>query len=273
MKVEHVTKSEDRIETIVNSDVRMNSIGEGLSLGIVCPMANEEASAVAFVEELLAVCDQFAFERVELYTIFDNVCVDGSLQLMQELAKGESRIKAIWAPENRCVVDAYKRGYREALVRKNDWILEIDAGFSHDPKQVSDFFREMKEGKDCVFAVRFGIAGARFEGGLGRKIVSRGGTLLTNFLLGTKMPDMTSGFELFSSDALETILARGVYSRGPFFQTEIRTHAHQLNYGLVPITYKSPSHVVGSTVLWDAFSGLYRLYKQRDIQSNYRVTK
>jgi dolichol-phosphate mannosyltransferase len=255
----------NRMSGTTNSKQELNSIGLGLNLGIVCPMANEKDNAVAFVQELLAVCDQFSFERVELYTIFDNVCVDGSHALLQGLAESNSRICVVWAPENRCVVDAYKRGYQEALDRENDWILEIDAGFSHDPKQIPDFFREMSKGRDCVFGARFGIRGAVFDGGFSRKIISMGGTLLTNLLVGTRMPDMTSGFELFSRSALETILARGVFSKGPFFQTEIRTHAHQLNYALVPIAYRSPSHVVGSTVLRDALAGLWRLYQQRNI--------
>ena len=49
------------------------------------------------------------------------------------------------------MVDAYVRGYKQALGRGNDWILEIDAGFSHDPRQIPLFFSEMTKAQDCVF--------------------------------------------------------------------------------------------------------------------------
>ena len=82
-------------------------------------------------------------------------------------------------------------------------------------------------GNDCVFGSRF-TQGAANLGTPWRRTVSRGGTLLTNLLLGTRLTDMTSGFELFTRDALEHVLARGIRSRGPFFQTEIKAHCRDL---------------------------------------------
>jgi dolichol-phosphate mannosyltransferase len=96
-----------------------------------------------------------------------------------------------------------------------------------------------------------------------RRIFSRGGTALTNMLLGTKLKDMTSGFEMFSRPALQKILARGIHSRGHFFQTEIRTHCRNMAFVEVPIQYQLASESVNGAVLKDAFTNLWRLFRLR----------
>ena len=93
-----------------------------------------------------------------------------------------------------------------------------------------------------------------------RYITSLGGTIISNLLLGTKLSDMTSGFELFKREALQKILDKGILSRGPFFQTEIRAYAHQFRITEVPIHHREASHNIGGADLRDAFSNLWRLF-------------
>jgi dolichol-phosphate mannosyltransferase len=231
------------------------------ALGIACPMANEGPDGARFVEEVLRHCD--GFRRVEFFAILDKATKDNSLELLRDLATREPRLRVIWAPENRNVVDAYFRGYREALNAGNDWILEIDAGFSHQPTDLAAFFTAMEQGYDCVFGSRF-MKGARVtESTLKRTIVSRGGTFLTNALTGTTQTDMTSGFELFSRAALEMVLEKGVQSRAHFFQTEIKFHCRNLRFVEVPIHYRSPSPRLGAASVKDAFRQLWRLRSER----------
>ena len=80
---------------------------------------------------------------------------------------------------------------------------------------------KIEEGYDCVFGSRFIKGGSMPDSTLRRKLISRGGSILANFLLGTKLKDMTSGFELFSSSALQMVVDKGIISKGHFFQTEI----------------------------------------------------
>ncbi|MGA9068872.1 MAG: glycosyltransferase, partial [Terracidiphilus sp.] len=156
-------------------------------------MANEGDDAVSFCQAVLEQCG--GFRRVTFFAVFDRVTKDSSLDQMRALEWTEPRLSVVWAPENRCVVDAYLRGYKEALASECDWILEIDAGFSHQPEDIPQFFNAMDQGLDCVFGSRFI---GRFEkSSFKRHFVSWGGTLLANLLLGTRQTDMTSGFELF----------------------------------------------------------------------------
>jgi dolichol-phosphate mannosyltransferase len=234
-----------------------------VSLGVVCPMANERETAVRFVGDVLEQCAPFRFKSVTFFAVLDRASRDGTLELLRESEPRLPGLRVVWAPENRSVVDAYLRGYREALDAGCDWILEIDAGYSHQPSDIPRFFEKMSEGYDCVFGNRFGAGGRITESSFKRRLISRGGTLLSNFLLGTRLNDMTSGFELFTAAALREILGKGIHSRGHFFQTEIKAHAHALRIAEVPIHYRAASQSVNNKVLKDAFTNLWRLYRAR----------
>lgn len=232
-----------------------------IRLGIVCPMANERETAVKFVNTVLKQCREF--KEVTFFAVLDHVCKDGTIDLLNDLAGQQPQLSVIWAPEDKCVVDAYIRGYRESVKAGCDWILEIDAGFSHEPSEIPRLFEKMQQGYDCVFGSRFCKGGAMLEAPLARRIISRGGSILVNVLLGTKLKDMTSGFELFSRSALEMILNKGIESKGHFFQTEIKTHCHKLRIVEVPIHYRTPSASINIVILKDAFRNLFRLFKLR----------
>lgn len=231
-------------------------------LGVVCPMANEEATAVAFVEAVLRECRQPPLVSVTLFAVLDTVSTDGTRRLLDEFSRRRPQLQVVWAPENRGVADAYVRGYREALAAGCDWILEIDAGFAHDPSQIPAFLALMADGADCVFGSRFAPGGAD-RATLGRRVLSRGGTALANLFLGTRLSDMTGGFELFRREALERVLERGIRSRGPFFQTEVKAHCHGLRLAEVPISYEAGSHRIGVRAVAEALAGLVHLFRLR----------
>lgn len=234
-----------------------------ISLGIVCPMANEEASAVPFVNEVLDQCRSQGFKSVTLFAVLDNKSKDNTRELLENLSKEQAALQVVWAPENRCVVDAYVAGYRQALKASADWILEIDAGFSHQPSDMPPFFARMLEGYDCVFGSRFCRGGQVTDSSFKRYFISRTGTILANSLLGTRLKDMTSGYELFTHRSLQYVLDKGIRSRGPFFQTEIKAYCHRLNIVETPIHYRAATHDIGSSALKDSFSNLWRLFRLR----------
>lgn len=232
-----------------------------MNLAIVCPMANEGDNALAFARATLEQC--VGFQSVTFLAVLDKASTDNTRQILEDLARTNPAVVVVWAPENRCAVDAYIRGYREALIRDADWILEIDAGFSHQPEDIPQFFDQMEKGYDCVFGSRFMHGGKISAGSSKRYFVSRMGTVLSNLLLGTNLADMTSGFEMFSHKALKHILDRGIRSRAHFFQTEIKVYCRNLKIVEVPIHYKSPSPRMKSSAITDAFRQLGRLFAMR----------
>lgn len=225
-------------------------------------MANESATAVEFVNDVLAQCVPCGFESLTFFVVLDHVSRDDTRQLLEELERQRPELRVIWAPENKGVAEAYIRGYREAITAECDWILEIDAGFSHQPSDIPRFFNEMLNGNVCVFGSRF-RKGGRNLGTLRRRVISRGGTVLANALLGTKLSDMTSGFQLFTKPALEAVLEKGIRSKGPFFQTEMKTHCRGFRISEVSIQYDAGSHSIGREALSESFRHLWRLFRLR----------
>lgn len=247
----------------VSSSIKDSLRFSDVTLGIVCPMANESATATDFVTAVLEQCNSRGFKAVTFFAILDQATKDNTRELLESLQQSQPQLQVVWAPENRGIVDAYLRGYREAIQSGCDWILEIDSGFSHQPSDIPKFFNRMLEGHDCVFGSRFCEGGKISESPIKRYVISRGGTILANTLLGTKLSDMTSGFEMFSRPALEKVLNRGIQSRGPFFQTEIKAYCRNLQISEVPIHYRAASHSISNQVLKDSFSNLWRLFRLR----------
>jgi dolichol-phosphate mannosyltransferase len=227
-------------------------------LAVVTPLANERGTIDEFVRRVMAQL----LPQDRLIAVFDNVCNDGSLNLAREIAQSEPRLHVVFAPENRSVVDAYFRGYREALATDADWILEMDGGLSHLPEEIPPFIAAMLAGYDYAGGSRF-MRGGGFDGPWSRYLISRGGTLLSNVVLGTKMHDMTSGFECFTRKTLHLVVDEGVQSRAHFFQTEIRARMHDLKWTEIPIHYNSPSSSVGKASLSEAFRVLWSLRAKR----------
>ena len=252
-----------RMETEAANLRRAPTQLSAISLGIVCPMANEEISATAFVSEVLEKCRQERFKSVTFFAILDRKSTDQTRNILDDLATRQTDLRVVWSPQNKSVVDAYLVGYREALMAGCDWVLEIDAGFSHQPSDISQFFARMREGYDCVFGSRFCRGGSIKESSRRRYLISRGGSMVSNALLGTSLKDMTSGFELFSRATLQQVLDKGIRSRGPFFQTEIKAYCRRLKVVEVPIQYRGASHEIGGAALKDSFRNLWRLFQMR----------
>lgn len=231
------------------------------TLAIVCPMANERETAEDFTRDLLNQCS--CFKAVDMFAILDQASRDGTKEIMEALARQDSRIHVVWSPENRNVVDAYIRGYHEALNSGADWILEIDAGYSHDPKDIKHFIPHIHPDIDCIFGSRFCEGGAISNSSTQRFLISRIGSISSRWLLGTRLNDMTSGYEMFSRKALQAVLDRGICSQGHFFQTEIKAYCKNMRYVEVPIHYQNASGTIPGFVLLDAIKGLIRLFSMR----------
>jgi dolichol-phosphate mannosyltransferase len=223
-------------------------------LGIVTPLANEERTVASFLEHVVA--QLTPADRV--FCVVDNVSRDRTRQAVEGYGQHDPRVACVWAPENRSVVDAYFRGYRTALDAGCEWILEMDAGGSHRPDQIPQFIRAMQDGYDFAAGSRF-LLGGSHRGGWSRWFISKGGTLLANAVLGTRMRDMTSGFECFARPALQAIIDHGVSSRAHFFQTEIRYLLHDWRWIELPIDYTAASPSVGTATLKDALRSLWKL--------------
>ena len=206
---------------------------------IIIPMANEEDHFHPLISRLKEMMDRLQSGKV--YMVVDTVSVDDTRRLCERIGKEDDRFASIWAPENRNVVDAYMRGYKAALENNHELIIEMDAGLSHDPYALPMFLRVLNEGNECAFGSRFINGGSIVDSHIRRRFLSRVGSMLANICLGTKLWDMTSGYQGFTREIVEKFAKLELMSTGHFYQTELRFLLKKTRYMEVPIHYKAPS--------------------------------
>lgn len=234
---------------------------------VVVPLANESDTFAEFTSILIEVFDRLETAGTfsgEAYFVVDNVSKDNTMQLCEELYARDSRFVPVWAPENRNVVDAYIRGYKEALMaNKYAYIMEMDGGLSHDPSAIPMFLRYLSEGHKCVFGCRFMNGGSIYDSNWRRTVLSRGGTILSNLLLGTHFHDMTSGFMGFHADVASKFVEYGLLSKAHFYQTEVRYLLRAQRYIEAPIHYMAPSPRVSNKAIKNSFAVLFHYWGLR----------
>lgn len=234
-------------------------------------MANESAEFNQFINLLKQTLNPY--NRSIVYFIVDNVSKDNTYELCAELSKTDSKFKTIWAPENKNVVDAYIRGYKEALNNQHEIIIEMDAGLSHDPRALPMFLRVLNEGNECAFGSRFINGGSISHSNWKRTFLSKSGTILSNILLGTKMYDMTSGFQGFHSHIVEMFTSYPLLSKGHFYQTELRYLLRKTRFAEIPIHYKAPSPSVSKKSIINSFKVLFYYFRKRLVFKSHILDK
>ena len=228
---------------------------------VIVPMANESQDFEAFIQVLRTLLDKLGNGKA--YFVVDKASKDNTLELCQQVSAADARFVTVWAPENRNVVDAYIRGLRAAYEAGHEIIIEMDAGLSHDPRAIPMFLRVLNEGNECAFGSRFTNGGSMGNSPLKRRGLSRVGTLLSNTLLGTKMYDMTSGFQGFHRAIVGKLIAYPLKSRAHFYQTEIRYLLRHHRFAEVPIHYNAPSNSVSRNAIKNSLSTLWYYLRQR----------
>ncbi|MBR6238489.1 MAG: glycosyltransferase, partial [Lachnospiraceae bacterium] len=171
------------------------------------------------------------------------------------------RVKCIYYKESRGVISCYLEGFRRALADGAERIIEMDGGGSHKPEELGQFVEKLDEGYDCVWGSRFISGGSISEQPLYRRILSGGGTMLSNIVLGTKLKDMTSGFEAFQADVLKNLNLDAFLSTGHMYQTEMRFYCRNLNTIEVPIHYTGGSSSLKFRSVTEALRILFELKK------------
>lgn len=228
---------------------------------VIIPLANEEADFNPLINALRK--ELTALNSGKVYLITDNASKDRTTELCNQIASTDNRFVAVWAPENRNVVDAYLRGYREALRNNHDFIIEMDAGLSHDPAQLPSFIRAFENGSECVFGSRFMPGGSMGDSPFKRRLLSKTGTVLSNVLLGTRLKDMTSGYQGFSKAVVSSFLNYQLRSKAHFYQTELRYLLRKKKIIEIPITYKAPSPRVSKNAIKNSLQTLMFYFVQR----------
>ena len=223
---------------------------------IVMPVANEEATMAGLIEEILAL----PYDNLYLYPVVDDYSKDGTADIIRSY-ENTGRVKLIYYKESRGVITCYLEGFRRALADGAERIIEMDGGGSHKPSEIPQFIENLDKGYDCVWGSRFVEGGGISSQPLYRRILSSGGTILANVVLGTRLKDMTSGFEGFQAPVLRKLKLDEFLSLGHMYQTEMRYYCRKLNAIEVPIHYVGSSSSLKVSSVTEALRILFELRK------------
>ncbi len=224
---------------------------------IVMPVANEEDTMGGILDEILAL----PYDNLYIYPVVDSYSKDRTEEIIREKASKSDKVRCIFYKESRGVISCYLEGFRRALEDGAEQILEMDGGGSHLPSEIPQFLQRMEEGYDCVWGSRFMEGGSMRQQPLYRRILSQGGTFLANLVLGTKLKDMTSGFEGFQRKVLESMNLDEFLSTGHMYQTEMRFYCRKLQTIEVPIHYVGTASSLKSSSVVEALKLLFKLKK------------
>jgi dolichol-phosphate mannosyltransferase len=185
------------------------------------------------VEALLA-----RLGRDDSVLVIDDNSPDGTGEIADRLAAENSRVAVLHRQKKEGLGPAYLAGFREALGKGAQLVLEMDCDFSHDPDDVPRLIAAAADA-DLVIGSRY-VAGGRVENWTFiRRFISRAGSLYAQVWLLAAVRDLTGGFKCYRRDVLERIDLAAISSRGYAFQIETTYRALRAGFRVseIPITF------------------------------------
>ena len=201
---------------------------------IIIPTYNEIENLPVLVKEIFS----FVGNTDTDILIVDDNSPDGTGQLADKMHAENPRINVMHRAGKLGLGTAYIAGFKYAIERNYDGAFEMDADFSHDPKYLPDFLREI-EHADLVIGSRYIPGGETPNWTLSRKIISGGGNTYTRFMLGLPVHDCTAGFRLYRREVLEAVDLDSVQALGYAFQVEMTNRVLQNGFKIIetPIVF------------------------------------
>ncbi len=207
---------------------------------VIIPTYNERPNITALLPQVLA------NPRLSVLVV-DDGSPDGTGDVVTAAMADSERVHLIRRSGKQGLGTAYLAGFRYALDHDAQFIFEMDADFSHDPRYLPDLLAAAEQRYDLVIGSRYVRGGGTTDWGLARQIISRGGNLYARLILGLPLADMTGGFRCYRQRALAALDLTGVRSNGYSFQIEMAYRVAQagLQVGEVPIIF--PDRRVGTS--------------------------
>lgn len=199
---------------------------------VVIPTYNEHENLEKLTAKVLSQDDSISI------LIVDDNSPDGTGDLADRMAASNPRIIVHHRSGKLGLGSAYREGFRIALEQGADYIIEMDADFSHDPEILPCFFEKMSQ-YDVVIGSRYlnGVSVVNWP--IRRLILSYFASVYTRTITGLRISDCTSGFKCFSRRVLESINLQKIKSDGYSFQIEMNFRCIEQGFrvGEVPIIF------------------------------------
>lgn len=210
-------------------------LAAGRGVCVVLPTYNERENL-----EPMAAAITEALPEARLL-IVDDSSPDGTGTLADTLAAAEARISVLHRPGKEGLGVAYRDGFRWALDHDDvRAVVQMDADFSHDPKDLARLLTPLMADADLVLGTRYITGGGTVGWPLHRQLISRAGTAFARTVLLLPYHDLTGGFKAWRRELLEAIRLREANASGYGFQIETTWWAHRRGARIreIPIVFR-----------------------------------
>jgi dolichol-phosphate mannosyltransferase len=173
--------------------------------------------------------------------VVDDGSPDGTGRIADELAASDKRIRVRHRAAKQGLGRAYLDGFAIALESGAGIVVQMDADFSHDPAVLPALIAPIEADiADLVIGSRYTRGGGVVDWGIGRRLISRGGSLFARTVLGLGPRDLTGGFKAWRAATLASVPFDGVHAGGYVFQIEMTFRASRAGARIreVPITFR-----------------------------------
>lgn len=207
---------------------------------IIFPTYNERDNIEKIVHAVLPLDP-----RIHVLIVDDN-SPDGTGEVADRLAEELDKVTVLHRPGKAGLGKAYIAGFKWAIERKFDFVIEMDADFSHSPEYLKDFLREIQN-HDLVIGSRY-ISGVNvINWPMGRLLLSYYANVYTRIITGLPLRDATGGFKCFRREVLEAIDLDEVRSTGYSFQIEMSMRAWKKGFRITEIPIIFYDRVAGQS--------------------------
>lgn len=196
---------------------------------VVTPTYNEADNLEPFVRALFEVVPSAHV------LVVDDASPDGTGKIADRMAGRDERVRVLHRGGKLGIGSAYLDGFRLGLREGYDVLVQMDTDLSHDPRHLPAMLAAVEGGADVVLGSRNIPGGGVLGWGLGRHVLSKGGSLYSRTILGLPIRDLTSGYKAWSARALEGIDLDGVRSEGYSFQIEMTWRALRRGFRVVEV--------------------------------------
>lgn len=229
-----------------------------MSVFLVIPTYNERDN----IEPLLAAISSLAVPAMRVL-IVDDHSPDGTGAFADSLQERFSWLSVLHREKKDGLGSAYRAGFAYALDHGAEFVMEMDADFSHPPEMVPQLLAAAQNA-DLVIGSRYARGGKIQNWNYPRRMISRFGNWYARFVLRVPVHDMTAGFKCFRASALRSINALSSASLGYHFQIELTYLAVRkgLRVQELPITFterrvgRSKFHF---RIVWESMVGVWKL--------------
>ena len=206
---------------------------------LVLPTYNESENIVSILDAITVQLEAAATANWHVLVVDDN-SPDGTGRTADRLSQESGgRIEVLHRPGKEGLGRAYVAGFKHALAGGAQLVIQMDADFSHDPKDIPRLL-SAAESADVVIGSRYAAGGMVRDWGTMRRVLSRGGCRYASTILGAEVADLTGGFKCLRRRTLELIELDTVKAEGYVFQIEVTYRAllQGLNVVEVPIVFR-----------------------------------